>query len=228
MEKYNQQTKSNISQKFLLPLVIIITFVSFGVWYFVTYILPSHNDAVAADINHVISQFDRNSPQSYRGVSKIADHGTDAIPYLEELLHDSAVEKRWAAVVGLSHIANQKSETSYQIIQILKTRTDDPNDSIELIVAGQLLSLGYKDAIPVLIPLLASEEVVLFTDPPEHIATRASRYLEQGTNEVIDFDYFVTSDKKQKQIDAWNQWWQENGSKLNWDQETGTFYIAND
>lgn len=214
------------STKFVYILAFT-TLISFGAWYVVTYIIKSNDLRIESKINEVVNNFDGNDPRTYSSIEDVIKIGPDAIPNLETLILSGYVEERWLAVVSLSGIARENPGLTYRITNILKGTLHDNNDTIKLITAAELISLGEKEGVPVLIELLAADSITLFIDPPNYTAVRANEYLRHGVQTDVDFDFFSTNELKQKQIVSWKEWWDTNRDDLIWDGSKGVFTLAN-
>ncbi len=200
--------KSFKSIEAVLAFLLMIAVV-FGVWH--SRETKPEEETVKDKIFSVLAGFDFRDPESFSSVSQIEELGEKTVPVLQGLLDSDSISERWAAVILLPRFAAQNEELVPSVVSGLTKTLDDHDDTLRMLSAVQLASLGEKDGIRVLIESLSSEETTHFGEPPELVRERALIYLQHYT------DFNGTS------LSAWESWWQENQTGLFWNAEKKVF-----
>ncbi len=166
--------------KFLLPAVaaLVLAVVLFIFW------LGSESDTEAR-IEEILAEFDASNPRSFYLVSGITDLGKAAVPVLEEMAESGSLYERWAAYVSLPTLLREKAVLEKEVLPVLRKDLEDNDPSLRLLASAQLVSFGEKETIPVLISLLDSEKVTLFSDPPQLVGEQANLYLKHFTGQAV-------------------------------------------
>ncbi len=192
--------------------LLLIAAVIFGVWH--SRKARPEEETVKDKIFSVLAGFDFRDPQSFSSISQIEGLGEKTVPVLQDLLESESISERWAAIILLPRFAAQNEELAPDVIAGLRKTMNDPDDTLGMLSAVQLASLGEKEGIRALIDSLSSEETTHFGNPPEMVRERALIYLRYYTG------FEGTSQAE------WRVWWQENQANLFWNKELGVFEIS--
>ncbi len=171
-------------------------------------------EPIKDEIFSIISTIDLKDPKNFYSIPEIEKLGEKHISILQELIESKSVSERWAAVVLLPIVLREnKKATNEIVIPALKKRIGEENDSLRMLVGAQLVSLGEKEGLKVLISCLDSERPTNFGQSLEFVKDRALVYLQYYTN------------YKGKTIKEWQKWWEENKDFLLWNKEKQIFEI---
>ncbi len=125
---------------------------------------------------------------------------------------------RFAALYALANTAETRAQ-----LNALREVLGSESLSERVLAAEALLVRGEKEAIPVLIAALNSEEELAYSLPPQ-VAWWYARYLLlQYTLEDFGLEgdeSFATAAAAQP---TWQAWWEENGDSLQWYTEEGVY-----
>lgn len=138
-------------------------------------------------------------------------------------VRDAAIERlqasdpnlRYAAVYGLALTADD-AESMAALVPILSS----PDISERMLAAGSLISRGDKNAFPVLIDALDSDDPLAFRDPPQRAWQFARFVLIQYTEEDMGMlgPRTFSLDQAAAAKPAWERWWSEHGDALRYDE----------
>ena len=177
---------------------------------------------------------DRDSPaQAITDFSGDPEAVDDSFAAIHDHLRERPDELRAAA---LEHLGEEDPNVHYAAMYALSL-TAEPGESADglrrylgsddlnerFLAAGSLLARGEKEAIPVLIDLLDSEDPVAYRDPPRmawQVARSALLTFVEQDHGLVDAEGFedVSATKP-----AWERWWDEAGDAVQWIEE-GTYY----
>lgn len=166
-------------------------------------------------IASIIASFDSENPQSFSAIEEIVEIGEPAIPILLDMLDDGNLYERWASVYALGRIgfyADKKKQE--EILPHLKKAFGDPNPTIKTLAAGTATAFGDPSGIPILIESLESDEVELFSEPPELLRAYSMTVLRHYTQQDFGYD-----------VKKWREWLDDNKDSLVWDDEKKVFVI---
>jgi len=204
--------KYKVLETILVGLLTIVICV--GVWHiFIFQPEPEEEETVKDKIFSIIAGFDFTRPQTFSAVSEINELGVESVPILQELIKSNSLSDRWAAIILLPGFADHNPELRPTIIASLQETADDQNDTLRMLTGAQLLFLGEKQGIPVLISCLDSTEATHFGEPPELVKERSLFYLR----------YYVPF--KGETVQAWQEWWETNEDRIVWNEEKEAFEI---
>ncbi|MBD3207854.1 MAG: hypothetical protein GF370_00140 [Candidatus Nealsonbacteria bacterium] len=198
--------------------IILIGFflliVVFGIWrVFLDQPEEEKEKTVKEQIFSIIAGFDFSDPQSFTTVSEIDSLGEQSVPVLQELLNSNSLSDRWAAIILLPRFAKNNEDLRPGVIEGLQKTVDDENDTLRMLTGAQLLSLGEKQGIPVLISCLDSTAATHFGEPPELVKDRSLFYLRH----YAPF--------QGKTVQEWQAWWETNQERIAWNEEKEVFEI---
>ena len=202
-----------MSQKKIIFFIIFIllTFSVFFVWQ-KSQKPQIEEESVRDQIFSVISDFDFNDPKSFYSIADIEDlGGEETLIVLQDLIKSKSVSERWAAIVLLPKILKNNDLLREEVISNLRYGLNDENDTLKMLASAQLLSLGEKDGLPVLISSLNSEETTHFGEPPELVKDRSLIYLRHYTN------------YNGETFDEWQEWWNNKKELLFWSESLEIF-----
>ncbi len=202
-----------MSQKKIIFFIIFIllTFSVFFVWQ-KSQKPQIEEESVRDQIFSVISDFDFNDPKSFYSIADIEDlGGEETLIVLQDLIKSKSVSERWAAIVLLPKILKNNDLLREEVISNLRYGLNDENDTLKMLASAQLLSLGEKDGLPVLISSLNSEETTHFGEPPELVKDRSLIYLRHYTN------------YNGETFDEWQEWWNNKKELLFWNESLEIF-----
>ena len=129
---------------------------------------PPTSDEILA----IVSTFDGLDPMSFSAAEDIVVMGYQYVPVLIELLQDDDLRVRWAAIYGLSRLAKEDD------VEGVSTGLNDPNLAIRVIAAATLLKLGDNRGKDILEDATTSNEILLYSHPPELIRDYATGVLD--------------------------------------------------
>lgn len=136
---------------------------------------------------------------------------------IDSLVHGQGPALRAAA---LAHLSDHRPLIHYASVYAL-ARTAEPGPSLDALsglmgsrrvddralAAAKLLSLGNRDAIPVLITLLGSKRRLTFRDPPERAWQLAANALLVYTDQDFGLRHARTARAARRARRRWRQWW---------------------
>lgn len=129
---------------------------------------PPTSDEILA----IVSTFDGLDPMSFSAAEDIVAMGYQVVPVLIELLQDDDLRVRWAAIYGLSRLAKEDD------VEGVSTGLNDPSLAIRVIAAATLLKLGDNRGKDILEDATTSNEILLYSHPPELIRDYATGVLD--------------------------------------------------
>lgn len=196
----------------IILIILFILLLCFGAWnYF--FQKPKEETTIKDQIFSIIAGFDFSDPESFTAVSEINDLGEESVPVLQELIKSESISNRWAAIILLPRFVENNPELKPTVVNSLQETVDDENDTLRMLTGAQLLSLGEKQGIPILMSCLSSTEATHFGEPPELVKERSLFYLQ----------YYTKSERETEK--GWQDWWEQRKEKLVWNEEKEIFEI---
>ena len=166
------------------------------------------NESRAA-VQNITSSFDGINLYTL-DIDSLVQIGKPAIPTLANMLDDTDASKRYAAVMGLSAIGH--NDSSANVLSYLKKALADSDANVRVTAAELVMSFGDKEGIPVLIAELENTAILKPSEPVMPVNSYASLVLTRYTDQTFAVD------KAQ-----WQEWWNTNKGKINFDKENGKF-----
>ena len=154
----------------------------------------------------VVEAFDPAEPGAVLSLNEVVAAGSEAVAELLPLLENEDPNRQFAAL----YVALLLTDTDEEIALVTPLLAHEEM-TIRTMVAGALAGHGVAEALPVLIEAMSSEADLPFSDPPRSLAAFAQSGLEAYTRESF------------ADAPAWEAWWQDVESSLEWDGET---YVA--
>jgi hypothetical protein len=127
-------------------------------------------------------------------------------------LNDSNANVHYAAVYTLAQTA-----TSHEGMAQLEQMLTSPDTNERMLAAGSLLSLGDKEAIPVLIAALSSNDQISYWDPPLQAYGFARAELMFYTSNDFGLVKATTLSTASAAQPAWQKWWTKDGASVHFD-----------
>jgi len=139
---------------------------------------PTESDAgddttTGSTVEAIITSIDPANPESLDAAEELVALGHEAVPELVAMLDSPLLVTRWAAVYAITRLA--QTEDIPQIARGL----EDPNLSNRAGIAATLLWLGDDRGLPILEEALLSEEMMIFSHPPERVSDYARYVLQE-------------------------------------------------
>jgi hypothetical protein len=131
------------------------------------------------------------------------------------LVEAAQEEVRYAAIYVLGLTAAGPADSA-----ALKRALDDDAVHLRTIAAGSLIGLGDKDAIPVLIELLAETDEIPGSVPPMFVDRFSSQALTAYTGEDYGLLEATSGDLRTLALGRWRTWWDNVKDTLHWDPAT--------
>lgn len=130
------------------------------------------SESIEDRVASIIADIDADNPDSLYLPETLIDLGRPAVPALLDQLEAPDLISRWAAVYALTRIAEKED------IPRLLVGLQDDNLSNRAGIAATLLWLGDESGIAVLEEALESDELMVFSHPPQRVADYARYVLE--------------------------------------------------
>jgi len=193
--------------------LIVTIFLIAGFAFLAVQVLKKPPQTIKDQIRSIPASPEFSNLQNLYNTYKLVELEEEAISELTELLNSNVISERWAAVVSLAALLRENPELEETIVPTLERALEDGDDTIKMVAAAQLLSLGKKEGFPVLIVLLESEGTVFSSEPSEQIKDPSLAFLHQFT----EFGGRTSQE--------WQEWWDQNKNSLFWNSEQGIFQI---
>ncbi len=188
----------------LLPIIVVVVAGGIVAWM----MRPGDNVEMTAE--EAITGFTaENLDSSFAGLDLYIvnpERHEEAAAEAAKYISSSDPEVAFAAIylLGLTGSASDAAA--------LRPALENDNASLRTLAAGTLIGWGEKEAIPVLIDSLTSEELLPYSEPPTPLLVLAAEALPYYTGE----DFGVS----QKD---WLAWFDTTGDKLSWNEESQTY-----
>jgi hypothetical protein len=168
-------------------------------------------------IKVVLGSYTAGDDSSFNDVNKIADLGPGATDDILPLLQKDNIYAQWSGIYAFSVIIpNADSAQKEKIRQALLPLLGSSWVSIRTTAAYDLLALGEKSAIPVLIDSLNVTERLFLSEPPAPVCETANEALTTYTEK--DFGFSCDSTQfDSSAMSQWQNWWNSNNSALSYD-----------
>ncbi len=168
-------------------------------------------------IKKAIGAYKGGDTSSFSGVNEIANLGPGATDDIIWLLQFDNIYAQWSAVYAISELipqANgaQKEKMRTALLPLLSSRWA----SIRAASAYDLVALGEKSAIPVLIDSLGQTDKQFLSETPTPICETANEALTAYTEKDFGFSCSLTGFDSKGKSD-WQGWWASKGKALNYD-----------
>jgi hypothetical protein len=138
-------------------------------------------ESILHEVPRLIASIDPAKPETLYGAEQITKLGRDASAELINLIDSDDIVDRWVAIYYFSRLAEQDD------LEELSKGLTDSNISLRTIVAATLLRLGDNSGLSVLQDALASDEVMIFSEPPILLADYASSSLSAYRPKPVSF-----------------------------------------
>jgi hypothetical protein len=124
-------------------------------------------------VESILTSIDPDEPDTLYAPEELIAIGHDVVPELIEYLNSPDLVTRWAVVYVLTRIAQPED------IPGLVQGLEDPNLSNRAGIAATLLWLGDDRGLPILEEALLSDELMVFSHPPESVSDYARKVLQE-------------------------------------------------
>jgi hypothetical protein len=174
-------------------------------------------------IKSVLASYKHGYAESFYSVSKIGALGPEALSDILPLLKDENIYAEWSGLSALSVIIPQASgEQKAQIKSALLPLLESERVSIRGMAAYELLALGEKKGIPVLIGLMNETDLLLVSEPPHEVCDMANTALVTYTEK--DFGFMCGyGEFDALALGKWEQWWSQYKEEISFDPEKKKF-----
>lgn len=149
---------------------------------------------------------------------QIRDHPSEVALAAVQNLESPDETVRFAAIYALANTAESADQLE-ALIQILQS----PNVGERLLAAEALLARGEKEAIPVAIAALNSDEELIHSLPPKQAWETAQGLLLFYTLEDFGLDDADSLDTVSVTQPAWQAWWDQVQADLEWVSDEGVY-----
>lgn len=173
-------------------------------------------------IRDVVGSF-RADEESYNNASRLSSLGTDAIDDVLPLLGKKTIHEQWAGLTALGTLLPKADSAQREKIRLaLLPLLSDGKASVRTYAASELLYLGEKSAIPVMIGSLNVTSRLFASEPPLQVCEAANEALVRHTEK--DFGFSCS----QFEFDAnalgkWKSWWAAAEGSISFDSEGKKF-----
>ncbi|HEX9596167.1 MAG TPA: HEAT repeat domain-containing protein [Anaerolineales bacterium] len=148
----------------------------------------------------------------------IRDNPSELARAAMQQLENADPAVRFAAIYALANTAETQ-----QHLDGLRSLLSSQSAGERLLAAEALLVRGEKEAIPVLIAALNSEEELAYSLPPQQAWQAASSLLLLYTLEDFGLAGADTFELVAVTQPAWQAWWEQQGGNLQWMADLGVY-----
>ena len=131
-----------------------------------------HFKAVEDEIDEILEKVDLNVPMTIKYVDEIIPLVDDKTDKLLGMLENGTALERWAAAYSFQRVTLPAT-----VLNELETYLTDRNNTIKALIATAFLKNGDNKGKAPLISLLGSNEIMMFSVPPEELGAFALKIL---------------------------------------------------